>query len=428
MMERIPGDQVRFHPHSFGDPAGRLFRWNDQVFRGISPAAAPFFRRLFRDGVIADLVRRGLMVESEPTDLALDGYELVVRHRAIPICSYPHEWCAAALRDAARVIVELALALDRAGLALKDAHPWNVLIDARGPVYVDLTSIAPGSAAGEWQASGEFLRFCLHPLLLMSSGHDRIARSMLPTPEGISEREVLLLTRPAGLARQPAWLLGHALRAAFACLAPGDRNVPVRRRLERLLSRLEELHIPVAPSRDGAAPRALDSVAAVVERLRPASLLDLGSGDVRMAHLAAHAGAQAVVFDLDHARVTKLYTEAGAKALPILPLLVDFTLPTPGMGLPDHWLIAATERFRCELVLGLGVLEKAFRRRLNLQQFAGGVASFTDRRALVEYAAWEGIPEHYSLPAFAEALSRSFSKVERVSPDPDTRVLFLCEK
>ncbi len=31
----IPQDGVDFHPHSFGDPAGRLFRWNGEIYRGI---------------------------------------------------------------------------------------------------------------------------------------------------------------------------------------------------------------------------------------------------------------------------------------------------------------------------------------------------------------------------------------------------------
>ena len=136
-------EEVTFHPHSFADDAGRLFWLNDQLCRGIYPKQAPFFAQLFREGVIQNLIEQGLLVETEPTDLIVDGFSMILKHHRIPFISYPQEWCAAMLKDAALNIINLTIELAGRNLTLKDAHPWNVLFDACKPVYVDATSIAP---------------------------------------------------------------------------------------------------------------------------------------------------------------------------------------------------------------------------------------------------------------------------------------------
>src|SRR5690349_8400138 len=132
---------LTFHAHSFADDAGRLFWRGPQLCRGINAEHAPFIAHLFDDSVIDDLVERGLLIESELTDLAVDRYAMIVRHRVVPFVSYPNEWCAAMLKDAALTIIDLVTELSRRGLTLKDAHPWNLLFDFTRPVYVDLTSI-----------------------------------------------------------------------------------------------------------------------------------------------------------------------------------------------------------------------------------------------------------------------------------------------
>src|SRR5688572_32059844 len=84
---RIPGNEVEFHPHSFGDPQVRLFRWRGEIYRGISSQHALFYRRLFEDKVIERAVDKGLLIDSELTELVVDGYELVVHHRQIAFAS-----------------------------------------------------------------------------------------------------------------------------------------------------------------------------------------------------------------------------------------------------------------------------------------------------------------------------------------------------
>ena len=180
-------EEIEFHPHSFADPAGRVFRWQGQLYRGLRAPSADFFAELARSGTLADLVRDGLLVDFEPAELRIEGFDLVMRHPAVPFPSYPHEWGCAMLRDAALVILNLAAELAERGLTLKDSHPWNVLYRGSRPVWVDLTSVGPRDERPGWPPEREFRRFCLNPLVLMASGHDRIARYLLPDKDGVSD-------------------------------------------------------------------------------------------------------------------------------------------------------------------------------------------------------------------------------------------------
>ena len=194
-MYDIPHKEVTFHPNSFGDPDGRLFRWNGQLYRGIGSEQAKFFANRSSFLVLQQLMQRGLLIESEVVPYLLDGYAAVVRHKTIPFAAYTHEWCAAMLKDAGLTILDLAIELAQHGMILKDAHPWNVLFDSYKPVFVDLTSIVPIPGDVRWSFYKEFCQYTLYPLILMADGHERIARWLLWEYTGVQEADVRTLAR-----------------------------------------------------------------------------------------------------------------------------------------------------------------------------------------------------------------------------------------
>lgn len=73
--------------------------------------------------------------------LAPDGQRMLLRHNKIEYISYPHEWCASMLKNAALFHLELSQKLIAKGLFLKDAHPWNILFEKGNPLFIDFTSI-----------------------------------------------------------------------------------------------------------------------------------------------------------------------------------------------------------------------------------------------------------------------------------------------
>ena len=428
-----PRGGLTFHAHSFADDAGRLFWWGAQLCRGINAAHAPFFARLFADGVIRDLVGRGLLVESELTDLAVDQYPLVVKHGAVPFVSYPNEWCAAMLKDAALAIVDLVTELSHRGLTLKDAHPWNLLFDGCRPVYVDLTSIVPQADAPGWAAYDEFCRFCYYPLILMAHGQERIARLLIPEYEGVTRRDLFTLLRGSA----PSWfvlskLLGRVsgkVGSLFRKAPAGPTSTPeflkkVRRDLEKIQPPAYESNDSgrrQGSSTDRAARQSLDDL---MTELRPRSVLDLSRGGAWTSTLPAACGSNVVSLSADPARAAAVYEIARRDSLPVLPLVVDFVKPTPSVGYSDHYAIAATERLKCDLVVALGLADHVMREKhFSPELIAEGLSAFAGRWLVTDFVG----SESHSRDELRHALGKRFRAV-RVLSSAGRGEWLVCEK
>lgn len=109
-----------------------------------------------------------------------------------------------------------------------------------------------------------------------------------------------------------------------------------------------------------------------------------------------------VSFDTDSVHVAERYQEAREGQLPLLPLVMDFTKPTPSIGFGSHYSMAASERFQCEMVFAPANSLQAMRSRsLNFDQITEGLASFTSRWLVVENAGM-----------LADALGKRFRRIE----------------
>ena len=481
----IPACEVNFHPHSFADEQVRLFQWKGQIYRGISSRYSPYFRRLFEENVIQSMMEKGLLIESELTPLSVDGYEIVVRHRKVPFVSYPNEWCPAMLKAGALAIVDLAVELARRGYTLGDAHPWNLLFDIQTekPIFVDLGSIVPITDF-TWSLYDEFCRFCLYPLMLMSYGEDHLARLLMWEDNGVSESDIrkfsgvsasFLSTRyrsflnrtEARLARRVPescrfWLRRMAESTPAAHLESSESGARAPqppdnfrfkshvRFLEKVRQEVELIRVPSEGLRgagfgeDDVSPMPQQHWTAtqctlyrLLTELQPRTLLDVGSDTGWYAKLAALLGIQVVRWDSDLNRVNQLYSYARDRKLPMLPLVMDFSKPTPARGLADHWSIAATERFRSELVLALGFLHReVIKHRLNFPQIIEGLADCSTRWVVLEFVAGDdseltqmGLVHKgwYTLDHLVSTARKYFNSVESVLTTK-SRSLLLCEK
>jgi hypothetical protein len=464
---QIPEREISFHPHSYGDPDGRLFWWNGQLYRAISQEKTPFFRQLFRGRVVQDLMDRGVLVPSEPTELSLYGYGMVVRHGTVPFVSYPQEWCAAMFKDAALAYLDLVSELVPLGLMLKDTHPWNLLFDGSKPVYVDLTSIRPITEHSSCVVYDKFCRYYLYPLMLMSQGQERIARHLLPDYEGILHSDFSLLTRksvssaslPSKKNRFTMALEGHVPEAYRNRLKNGFRSIQSLLQkqspgqnsqldyLKRIRSEIE--NVPLPPFRAQAADSEANwipppqntwamtqqSLHNIISEICPASILAIGAKWRECSGFLALAGNRVVTFDNDAACVTEVYCDARGRNLPLLPLVMDFADPTPSRGLASHLSIAATERLRCEMVVALGLANQLISERyLRFDQIVEGLGQFSKRWLLIDlvphsmYSRDLGIDSCYTAETFIHALRKAFSHVRLFSCESQSHRLLLCEK
>lgn len=413
-----------FHPHSFADPLGRLFSWNGDLYRAIRPHAQPYFEALLANPVVDGLMKQGRIIETERTNLSIEGYPLVVRQRQIPFLSYPHEWPVAMFRDACLLMIELCIELLAGGYTLKDGHPWNVVFDSCKAVFVDVTSVVLLKGQGVWPAYDEFYRFGLAPLLLMAGGQERIARALLPTYEGVTKQDLPLLTNVWRLSSSYAmWQLVSRLLG--------------KKRPDELFQRLrsEISGIGVCPSTRPTVERVDPDVTTfmdnVLTELKAKSVLVLRSRELALT--AARRKQQVVAFHLQPADATQLYAQARTEQLRILPLALDFTIPTPATGLSSHWLIAATDRLICDAALvPLGLVEElVFKRYLTFPQISYGIGEFCRQVAVVEFShtdEYGPAPSWYTVEGLAAALNKYFAKVAISRLDPSNHALVICEE
>jgi hypothetical protein len=466
-MEQIPYEEITFHPHSYGDPDGRLFLWNRNLYRAISHKKTPFFRQLFKDGTLQRLIDRGTLIDSEPVEWSVDGYGMVLRHRHVPFVSYPHEWCPEMFRDAALAYVDLVSELVPLGLMLKDTHPWNLLFDGSRPIYVDLTSIKPLTGHSDYVVYDKFCRYYLYPLMLMAGGHERIARHLLPDYEGILQSDFsqlmgrpLLPTSSASKKYRFARSLQERVPKAYRerlknglSLVRSLMESPSRRRncrltdLKRVKEEIESVTLPAfrplhldcdtksALSSQNICAASQTCLGEIITEVSPSSILAIGAKWRECSLSLAHAGQQVVTFDKDSAGVTELYRDTRDKKLSILPLVMDFSDPTPSRGLASHLSIAAAERLRCDMVVALGLVRQIVsERHLRFDQVVDGLAQFSKRWLVIDFEPFDhcnrssDVNSWYTLENFIAAAGKKFMKVRLLPRPPESGELLLCEK
>lgn len=419
------------------DPAGLVFHYDDRVFRAISAPYEDIYRKLLTSSFIGDLFAAGL-VETWIADLELEGYELVVEHKKIPILSRWTEWCSSMIQDATVAICRLNLELANHGLITKDVQPGNVQFMDGKPVWIDFGSIVPMSS----HVSFPFEEFRYHsvlPLWLLSKGRLGLGRAVYnEVGAGYLKR---LSTR--GPLR---WVPPR-----YTLIKRQSRNGDKVAALQKLLEYVQGLSVEPPASTwaaygQGGMPPVDDpeqfgekawAVYRLLRRLDTGMLLDVAGNKGWYAELAASMGHRAVSFDTDDASVCDLHRRVRSKRLPILPLLMDFLYPTPpySIGLGKA---SAIERLRSDTTLMLALVHHlVFKRGMHFEPIVRIIAQYTRQHAIIEFPPREDRyvrewlqPQHdwYTLERFVGTLRRYFTLVEIHDSWPKPRKLILCRK
>lgn len=440
---RLRLEEITFDKGSVVDPAGKVFHYDGRIFRAITPEYAPLYREILQAPFAKELFDAGL-VETWISDLSVEGYELVLEHRKVPILSYWMEWCSEMIKDAALMVLRLNLTLLRHGFCTKDIQPGNVqFLDGR-PYWIDFGSIVRARSLPRPRFRfDEFRYHWLVPLWLMAKGWYALGQLLFAEgSEGFWKRHInrrpfrwFPLWYP--LLKRPAW------------------NDGIHKSLEKLLTRVQTLRVmpregewtnygqggmPPVDRPDLFKPKAL-AVYRMLQQLPRGTVLDCGGNKGWHAELAVHLGNRATSFDLDDAAVCCLYRRVKERRLPILPLVVDFLRPTPAFGVALG-RPSALERLRSDTVLALALVHHlVFSHDVSFEAIGNILSGYAIRHAIVEFAPaddrqvqakWgrrvDRYVDWYSLDNFQNTLQRYFRTVEVSDSFPPPRKLLLCRK
>lgn len=343
-------------PASFRDPAGVVFRRDGVIYRQVNEVARADWEGLMR-GLYPRLVEKGWLipheeVEAEPIG---PGAIAILRPEPIPFISYPYEWSFSQLKDAALLTLDIQLAALAEGMSLKDASAYNVQFRQGRPVFIDTLSFEAYVEGRPWPAYRQFCQHFLAPLALMAKVDVRLLQLLRVHLDGIP---LDLASRL--LPRRTWWSYGmlshlhlHARVQRAYSETGGDRQkrgggrvpklglIGLLEGLRRLIEKLEwkpagtewgSYYEETNYSEESfAKKRAL--VDEFLAAIGPEELWDLGANTGVFSRLASDRGIPTMAFDIDPAAVEKNYRRLRQEGpAPLLPLLLDLTNPSPGLG------------------------------------------------------------------------------------------------
>jgi hypothetical protein len=431
---------------SFRDPSGALFRHEGRVYRCVSRGYAREYDHLRDSGFFDEATAAGELIaheEVDPSTLGMaESCHRVLLPEQLPFVSYPYEWCFS---------------------QLKDASAYNVQFLNGRPVFIDTLSFEPYPEGSPWVAYQQFCKHFLAPLALMAHGHIELRRLLRVNIDGIP-LDVTSALLPFRTRLRPALLIHihlHARSLGTHADKPENADKAVARGMSKtgLLGLVDSLEGAVKKLEwtpkgtewgdyyaatnysDAAMEFKRDVVAGFVERCSPSSVWDLGANVGYFSRVASNAKIQTVAADIDPAAVEKNYRalrESGETHL--LPLLLDLTNPSPGLGWDFEERMSLRDRGPVDLAMALALVHHlAISNNVPLERiaefFAGLAANLiiefvpkSDSQVERLFATREDIFPAYTREGFEAAFEQFFELVERTDVRDSDRALYLYER
>ena len=340
---------------SLREPLGRVYRCGDKILRAIERHHWPLFQRILESPSVTRLVAEGRCIPTTLTEGPAPARDSVwVEHPRLFFPSYPYEWPAEMLREAALLVVDMSLPLLDDCLGLKDATPLNILFNGPHPVHVDVLSFEERDPRDPiWAPWAQFLRTFYFPLLL--SAELGIPSHFLhgADQETWGPEAVLAILgwkrfkpRIFPYLTLPRWFNRFEKKGGykpFLMGSPDAAKFVFNRRLSRVRLNLMGMNLAVSSDWDNydsahesytaqAAAEKKTWVEGIFKTVHPRRTLDLGANTGAFSILAAEQGSKVVAVDSDASSVGCVWQKARERSLDILPLVVNLVRPSPSGG------------------------------------------------------------------------------------------------
>lgn len=463
--------EVSALPSSFRDPSGFLFSHEGKVYRQVNSVYQTHYEKLFDSGLYKSLVTCGSLIPHEEVSHPQPSPDREVFKVLLPeqilYISYPYEWCFSQLKDAAILTLKIQLEALRHGMTLKDATAFNIQFHHGKPILIDTLSFETYVEGQPWIAYRQFCQHFLAPLALIANSDFRLLHLLRIYIDGIP------LDLASRLLPVKSWF-NYSILAHIHLHAKSQKqfedsgkdsqpksSVSISKvRLEGLVSSLlaavrglkgehsdtewgdyysDTNYVDVSMQHK---EQIVSEMLNRNELPEGAMAADFGANTGRFSRLAVAAGYYVLSHDIDEVAVDKNYRQMVAEGeTHLLPLLLDLTNPSPGLGWLNIERSSFIDRRRVEVGMALALIHHiAISNNVPLADIASLFARLC-RYLIIEFvpkndsqvkrllATREDIFPHYDEGGFESAFTRFFDIVEKVSIKGTERTLyFMCSK
>jgi hypothetical protein len=452
---------------SFRDPSGFLFTRQGVLYRQINHNYREHYDRLMASGLYQRLVDDGLLIPHDEVQVELEEPNLaykVIRPEPLQLISYPYEWSFSQLKDAALVTLEIQKRALEQGMVLKDASMYNMQFHNGKPTLIDTLSFEAYQEGDPWVAYRQYCQHFLAPLALMAYTDVRLSQLLRVYIDGIpldlASRLLPWRTR-YGLG-----LASHIHLHAAAQKRYADQPVSksgAKRKISKLnfmalMDSLESTTRKLTWKPSGtewgdyytassshytasAFEHKKRLVSQFLERINPATTWDLGGNTGEFSRLAVQLGCFTVAFDIDPAAVEQNYLNCkNSMECRMLPLVMDFTNPSPALGWHNRERYSLLERSPADVLLALALIHHlAISNNVPLPLLAEYLADLghwlviewvpkEDSQVQRLLASRQDIFTGYHQEGFEQAFEAVFDIRETVPVVDSPRILYLMEK
>ncbi|HAJ95039.1 MAG TPA: SAM-dependent methyltransferase [Actinobacteria bacterium] len=366
-------------PGSFRDPSGFLFYRDSLIYRQINTIYKEDYDMLMDSGLYKALTDSNLLITHREADVDGPGpgkaYK-IIKPEPVPFISYPYEWCFDQLKDAALTTFKIQKTAMDFGMTLKDCSVYNIQFLKSSPVFIDTLSFEKYHEGNPWIAYRQACQHFLAPLALMSYTDIRLNQLFRIYMDGIP-LDLASSLLPSSTYFNPS-LLSHIHLHAKSQRHYADKAVNMDRRkisrlsfmglidsLESIISKLdcktkgtewgdyyEDTNYPAE-----AIEHKKEIVAKFLDRSGTGIVWDLGANDGLFSRIASSRGLYTISFDIDPIAVGKNYFQSKKNSEEsILPLLLDLTNPSPGIGWENNERASLLKRGPAEIVFALALV------------------------------------------------------------------------
>lgn len=368
----------KLHESSFRDNDGFIFETEGKLLRQVNKSYKSAYDLLMSGGLYQELVGNLLLIPHQEVSLdyafTKEAYK-VIEPQKLDFISYPYEWCFSQLKEAALLTLKVQNIALKFGMSLKDASAFNIQFVKGKPVLIDTLSFEKFQST-PWVAYRQFCQHFLNPLVLMSKIDPGLNHLLSIYLDGIPT-ELTAKLLPFWSKLNPTNFLHIQLHARMQkSHSQKKKNQPKpgsfsEKSMLGLISSLEAAisglklkqvnsfwsnYIPEYDSyTEDSFKHKKQIVTDLYNQTKSQMIWDLGANTGFFSRLVADLGSNVISFDYDPLSVEKNYLLS--KDDPnILPLMIDWTNPSPNLGWADKERQSILDRGSPDCILALALI------------------------------------------------------------------------